>query len=136
MLNNSTHKIKERFLECLQNGPMTYAALREKVRSKYKMADVLFIRDSLLKDGFIKEVDSYKLKDGRTMQLFGLTEKRLENPKNDFWEDGSPKSRGNAFDWRSTSIGIYTRQELVNIESGRRFGAKGSRNSINVYSKA
>lgn len=136
MSNNSTHKIKECFLNCLKAKPMTYTAIRERVRSKYKMADVLSIRDALLRDGFIKEVDVYKLKDGRTMQLFGLTEKRLENPKNDFWEDGSPKSRGNAFDWQSTSIGIYTRQELVNIESGRRFGAKGSRNSINVYSKA
>ena len=81
-----------------------------------------FIRDQLLRDGVISENKVKIDKDGKNHIFFKLTGKKLKADKesisfsSDTWEDGTPKSRGNAFDL-STAKGLFSRSELASSQN-------------------
>ena len=71
------------------------------------------IRDELLRDGVISE-DKVKMdKEGKNHVFFKLTGRTIpsEMPRS-VWEDGTPKSRGNAFDL-SIAKGLFNKSELA-----------------------
>lgn len=71
------------------------------------------IRDELLRDGVISE-DKVKMdKEGKNHVFFKLTGKTIPSQAPQaVWEDGTPKSRGNAFDL-SIAKGLYNKSELA-----------------------
>lgn len=71
------------------------------------------IRDELVRDGVITE-DKVKMdKDGKNHVFYKLTGKAVpsEAPIS-VWEDGTPKSRNNAFDL-SIAKGLFNKSELA-----------------------
>jgi hypothetical protein len=77
------------------------------------------VKNELLKDGYITIAKTVRL--GETQKLnfyFNLTGKKLHSaPEQRFisdsqWEDGTPKSRGNAFDI-SLAKGLFNKHELA-----------------------
>jgi hypothetical protein len=84
------------------------------------------IKNELLKDGYITIAKTVRL--GETQKLnfyFNLTGKSLQStPEQRFvsdsqWEDGTPKSRGNAFDITLTK-GLFNKAEIANsINKGK-----------------
>ena len=88
----------------------------------------------------ICEKGSKKRKDGKTDYSYELTgkaqTKKVVEPKYK-WEDGTPRSFGNAFDWQAQAKGLFGKGELAAIESGRRMGVNGRNyDQITVYSRA
>lgn len=87
---------------------------------------VTIIRNELIKEGVIVESYSNIDKTGRSHVFFRLTGKEVSN--NSYcstWEDGTPKSRGNAFDL-STAKGLFNKSELASSQN------KGRPNNYNV----
>jgi hypothetical protein len=84
------------------------------------------VKNELLKDGYITIAKTVRL--GETQKLnfyFNLTGKSLQStPEQRFvsdsqWEDGTPKSRGNAFDI-ATARGLFSKAEIANsINKGK-----------------
>jgi len=79
------------------------------------------IRDELLEEGYIQFQKVVRMGETRKNNYFYvLTDKQYsytEEPKvqktvNNFWSDGTPKSRGNAFDL-STAKGLFSKTELA-----------------------
>jgi hypothetical protein len=67
------------------------------------------IRDSLLLEGVIVlERTQYDPKSKRTNSFYKMAEKQMFNSL--IWEDGTPKSRGNAFDI-TTAKGLFSKAE-------------------------
>ena len=76
------------------------------------------IRDSLLSEGVIVLAETkYDPKSKRTNFFYKMAEKK---PSNSFtWEDGTPKSRGNAFDI-TLAKGLFNKAEIANsINKGK-----------------
>jgi len=79
------------------------------------------IRDELLEEGYIQFQKVVRMGETRKNNYFYvLTDKQYsytEEPKvqktvSNFWSDGTPKSRGNAFDL-STAKGLFSKTELA-----------------------
>jgi hypothetical protein len=69
------------------------------------------IRDSLLLEGIIVlDRTQYDPKSKRTHSFYKMAEKKKSNAFT--WEDGTPKSRGNAFDISITK-GLFSKNELA-----------------------
>ena len=77
------------------------------------------VRDELLEEGYIEFQKIVRM--GETQKnnyFYVLTDKQYsysEEPKgqkSNFWSDGTPKSRGNAFDL-STAKGLFSKTELA-----------------------
>ena len=119
------NKEKQFYLSCLKDGKKRHDHIYAQMKSRFEISATV-VRDVLLSEGYIRPAGFISRKDGKKMFFFELTGKKFsqEQKKEDsnFWEDGSPKSRGNAFDWRNFSRGIYTQSELAAVESGRRWG--------------
>ena len=119
------NKEKQFYLSCLKDGKKRHDHIYSQMKTRFEISATV-IRDALLSEGYIQPAGYISRKDGKKMFFFELTGKKFfqEQKKEDsnFWEDGSPKSRGNAFDWRNFSRGIYTQSELAAVESGRRWG--------------
>jgi len=79
------------------------------------------VRDELLAEGYIEfEKVTRKSETQKNNYFYVLTDKQYsytEEPKfqktvSNFWSDGTPKSRGNAFDL-STAKGLFSKTELA-----------------------
>ncbi len=67
------------------------------------------IRDSLLSEGVIVLAETkYDLKSKRTQSFYKMADKKKSNSLT--WEDGTPKSCGNAFDITSAK-GLFSKAE-------------------------
>lgn len=119
------NKEKQFYLSCLKNGKKRHDHIYGQMKSRFAISATV-VRDALLSEGYIRPAGFISRKDGKKMFFFELTGKRFspiqQKENSDFWEDGSRKSHGNAFDWRNFSTGLYTQSELAAVESGRRWG--------------
>lgn len=121
------NKEKQFYLSCLKDGKKRHDHIYSQMKTRFDISATV-IRDILLQEGYIREAGFITRKDGKRMVFYELTGKEFTSKPakkmidENFWEDGSPKSRGNAFDWRNFSRGIYTQSELAAVESGRRWG--------------
>jgi len=132
---------KQFFLSCLKDGPMSQRKLSSRFSNRYDTSPAA-VKDALLADGLIEL--SHIKREGATHKLnhyFKLTGKKLvisnnadkkeAKPKSYVWEDGTPKSQGNAFDWSSKKCGLFTKSELAQMAQ-----KYNNNNPITIYSRA
>jgi hypothetical protein len=124
---------KQFYLEQLKDGPLTHKILTRRLQQKFRYSAVE-VREALLRDQLIELVDKQKRKDGRYNYRYKLTGKELvaEKPQLETeWDDGTAKSSGNAFDWRSKSFSLFNKQELAVLQQSYK-----PMNQIIAYSRA
>jgi hypothetical protein len=100
------------------------------------------IKNELLKDGYI--IIAKKVRLGETQKLnfyFELTGKKLQEQRkstsssSDTWEDGTPKSRGNAFDL-SIAKGLFNKSEIAASQNRGKPNNYNTPVQIIAYSRA
>jgi hypothetical protein len=124
---------KQFYLEQLKDGPLTHKILTRRLQQKFRDSAVE-VREALLRDKLIELVDKQKRKDGRYNYRYKLTGKELvaEKPQLETeWDDGTAKSSGNAFDWRSKSFSLFNKQELAVLQQSYK-----PMNQVIAYSRA
>jgi hypothetical protein len=98
---------KQYYLEQLEKGK-SHRQISKNIKAPFSGSD---IRDSLLADNIIvlthKEVDPKTL---RTHVYYKITGNLPAKVDANFWDDGTPKSRGNAFDI-TLAKGLFTKAE-------------------------
>jgi len=127
-------KAKQYYLECLKDGPKTHKLVHQRMKYKFD-ADPLKIREYLLTHGYIEECKKILRSDGKKVSLYRLTKKKFTEKEpvviNDYkWEDGTPKSQGNAFDWKHRTSALFTDKEISITQR------KYTPYPITVYSRA
>ena len=130
---------KQFYLMCLENGPVSQRKVANRMSHRFDVSPAT-IKDALLNEGFI-ELDCIK-REGATQKLnhyFKLTNKKFmqvekvkaEVKVSEKWEDGTIKSKGNAFDWGKTAKGMFDNREVA------RMTQKYHQNKpITIYSRA
>lgn len=116
---------KQFYLDQIRKDNSPHRRIANRMAGKFDISPAL-IKNELLKDGYITIAKTVRL--GETQKLnfyFKLTGKKLDAVQEikfssiDKWEDGTPKSRGNAFDL-STARGLFSKTEIANsINKGR-----------------
>lgn len=115
------------YLECLKDGKLKHKTIYERMKKSFDISATV-VRDSLLEEGYIIDDGFILRNDGKRDFFYKLTGKQFagqDSPqKSDSfqWEDGSFKSRGNAFDWKNYAKGVYSQSELAAKENGRKWG--------------
>jgi hypothetical protein len=113
------------YLEQVRKGTQNDATIAERFRKKFPKGDVSKTRQSLLNKGLIVVIRREQ-RNGRSYAYYDIPRELKEQSTH--WEDGTKKSTGNAFDWRSFAKGIMTQQNtLVPVAAPHR---------ITVYSRA
>jgi len=109
---------KQFYLDQIKKDNSPHRRIANRMASKFDISPAL-VKNELLKDGYITIAKTVRL--GETQKLnfyFNLTGKKLSGtPEQRLssktqWEDGTPKSRGNAFDL-STAKGLFSKHELA-----------------------
>ena len=105
-------------------------------------ASPTIIRDELVVDGIIKLVRKVFVKSSNKFNYFYVaTGKDMELPKQKiavdplFWPDGTPKSRGNAFDL-STAVGLFNKSEIANSVNRGKPNNYNDKVQVIAYSRA
>jgi hypothetical protein len=107
---------KQYYLDQIKKDNSPHRRIANRMAGKFDISPAL-VKNELLKDGYITISKTVRL--GETQKLnyyFNLTGKKLQDHKkststsNDTWEDGTPKSRGNAFDI-TTAKGLFSKAE-------------------------
>jgi len=130
---------KQFYLNCLAEGPVSHRKISSRMSEKFGTSPAL-VKNALLLDGLI-ELHEKKRK--------GMTNKynyyyRLTNKKHkpviyaepeikvsNFWEDGTPKSKGNAFNLTLVKKSMFDNREVA------RMTQKYNQNKpITIYSRA
>ena len=128
-MKDSMSEAKKYYIARLQSGMVRHDYISKGFKQKFGV-DPSVVRDELLESGHIKEVRSVPRSDGKLTKAYRYTGLPSNYNNSDTWEDGSPKSKGNAFDWQNFSKGLYTQSELAAVESGRRFGMQSASKHI------
>ena len=108
------------YLEQLKLTNDHHRRIANRMASRFQIS-AAEVRDELLEEGYIEFQKVVRM--GETQKnnyFYVLTDKQYsytEEPKvqktvSNFWSDGTPKSRGNAFDL-STAKGLFTKTELA-----------------------
>lgn len=132
---------KQFYLKQLEGGKVSHKRISNRMREKFSISPAL-IKDELLRSGHI-ELD-YTKRTNNTNKLeyfFKLTGKKLveiapqieieQKSPEMFWADGTPKSKGNAFDWRNVNSKLFTKREIVQAQQKYH-----NNNPITIYSRA
>jgi len=105
-------------------------------------ASPTIIRDELVVEGVIKLISKVFVPASNKFNYFyELTGKNLELPKAKsaadalFWPDGTPKSRGNAFDL-STAVGLFNKTEIANSVNRGKPNNYNAQVQVIAYSRA
>lgn len=128
-------KEKQFYLDCLKDGKQRHDNISKRMKDRFETSATL-VRNALIAEGYIQEAGFKVRKDGKRSYFYELTGKKVATQKEAkksnpyFWEDGSVKSQGNAFNWQSYAKGIYKPGELAAQEAGRKFGINSSSKQI------
>lgn len=128
---------KQFFLKCLEDGPLCQRKIANRMSSRFDTSPAA-VKDALLREGLIEL--AYVKREGATQKLnhyFKPTKKKLKQVEQiqvkvkDVWEDGTPKSKGNAFDLSASTHVMFDKGEIA------RMTQKYNQNKpITVYSRA
>jgi hypothetical protein len=129
---------KQFFLKCLENGPLSQRGLANRISHRYTTSPSA-IKEALLAEGLIEL--SHTKRNAATRKIhhyYKLTNKKMKVPDQklpaivaDKWEDGTPKSRGNAFDLSASTKSMFDKSEIA------RMTQKYHQNKpITIYSRA
>jgi hypothetical protein len=106
------------YLKQLENGPLSHRTITKRMTGKY-LDSAAGIKDALVEDGIIVCVKKVMQSDGKYNYHHKLTGKQFvvqeQQFNSDVWDDGSARSKGNAFDWRGASS-AYSKKELVHLQ--------------------
>jgi hypothetical protein len=116
---------KQFYLDQIKKDNSPHRRIANRMAGKFDISPAL-VKNELLKDGYITIAKTVRL--GMTQKLnfyFKLTGKTLQSTSeqrfvsNSHWEDGTPKSRGNAFDI-TFAKGLFSKAEIANsINKGK-----------------
>lgn len=111
---------KQYYLEQLKDGPLNHRKIMNRMLDKFNVS-ASKVRDDLINEGYIVMTSSKRI--GTTQKIdyfYKLTDKRLPKPKvvettliEDCWPDGWPKSRNNAFNWRTGQKSMFSKKEIA-----------------------
>jgi hypothetical protein len=127
---------KQFFLEQLKDGPLALRKIANRMKRRFG-ASPASIKDVLLLEGFI--VLSHTQREGAMQKInhyFMLTGKKMAVPKpkiavySDTWEDGTVKSKGNAFDLSRKESTMFNKHEIAQMRQ------KYNNHQITTYSRA
>lgn len=128
---------KQFFLNCLKNGPLALRKISNRMREKFE-ASPAAIKDVLLREGLIEL--SHSKREGTLQKInhyYKLTGKKpnyemaVDVVVSDKWEDGTVKSKGNAFDWSNKPCSLFNKAELAQMRQKYH-----NNNPITTYSRA
>ena len=116
---------KRFYLDQLKDGPVGHRTIMRRMQGKFSESATL-VREALIADGLIflhskkrigttqKFEYSYKLTNTKPIVLKeqAIKSQVIEG----FWPDGWPKSKGNAFDWRSKEQSIFTKAQIAQMQ--------------------
>lgn len=127
-MKDSMSEAKKYYIERLKSGMVRHDYISKGFKQKFGV-DPSVVRDALLESGHIQEIKAVPRSDGKMTKAYRYTGFAIKK-NSDTWEDGSPRSKGNAFDWQNFATGLYTQSELSAVESGRRFGMQSASKHI------
>jgi hypothetical protein len=113
---------KQYYLKQLENGPISHKRISNRMKTRFATSPAM-VKDELLRSGHIEL--AFTKRTGETNKLdyfFKLTNKKLdgsmmeEKAISTVWDDGTQKSRGNAFDWRNSGSTLYSKREIVQAQ--------------------
>ncbi len=133
------------YLDQLKQPNVSHRKISHRFSTRFRSSPSA-IKDILLREGYI-ELDYIK-REGATQKFnhyFKLTGKQLadhgaywevkkDEPEKEvafFWDDGTPKSSNNAFDWKRMKSNLYNTRELVQAQQKYH-----NNHPISVYSRA
>ena len=128
---------KKYFLSCLKDGPLDIRKISNRMRKRFCESPAV-VKDALLEEGLIKL--SHTVRENQAQKLnhfFVLTGKQLKEPKivhkpwSDKWEDGTLKSRGNAFDLSAKPCTMFSKTEIAIMNQQYQ-----NKHPITTYSRA
>lgn len=132
---------KQFYLDQIKKDNSPHRRIANRMATKFDVSPAL-IKNELLKEGYITITKTVRLGDTQKLNYyFKLTGKKLQKTqevvfgRSDTWEDGTPKSRGNAFDL-STAKGLFNKAELAaSVNKGKPNNYNGTVQMI-AYSRA
>jgi hypothetical protein len=126
---------KQYYLKQLEKGPKSHRDITKRMSGKFQESPA-GIKNALLAEGLIVLVKKVLMNNGKYVYYFKRTEKPLvvqqEPVYVSTWEDGTAKSKGNAFDWRNKEQRIFTKAQIAQMQQKQ----VGSKNPIITYSRA
>lgn len=132
---------KQYYLDQIKKDNSPHRRIANRMAGKFDISPAL-IKNELLKDGYI--IIAKKVRLGETQKLnfyFELTGKKLQEQRkstsssSDTWEDGTPKSRGNAFDL-SIAKGLFNKSEIAASQNRGKPNNYNTPVQIIAYSRA
>lgn len=130
---------KQFYLNCLAEGPVSHRKIANRMSSRFGTSPAT-VKNALLQDGLIElHEKKRKGKTNKYNHYYKTTDKKLKpvilvEPEiivSDTWEDGTPKSKGNAFDLSLIKKSLFDKMELA------RSTQKYHQNKpITIYSRA
>ena len=109
---------KQYYLDQIKKDNAPHRKIANRMAGKFDVSPAL-IKNELLEEGYIRISKVVLIKNAQKRNFFfELTGKELGEPKeikfkpSNKWEDGTPKSSGNAFDL-STAKGLFNKSELA-----------------------
>lgn len=129
---------KQYYLSCLERGPMSQRNIANRLAQRFSTSPAA-IKNALMAEGLIEL--SHIRREGQTQKInhyYKLTKKTLKPQEqkapvivSDKWEDGTPKSKGNAFDLSMSAKSMFDNREIA------RMTQKYHQNKpITIYSRA
>lgn len=124
---------KQRYLEQTESGK----SHRQIAKQRHWSVSPSIIRDELIRDGVIVQA-ALKMdkKTKKNFVYYKLTGRQIQIKASAYmWEDGTPKSRGNAFDL-STAKGLFNKSELAASQNKGKPNNYNSTVQVIAYSRA
>ena len=135
---------KAYYLEQLKDGPVSHRIIMNRMSNRFYDSPAA-IKDALVKEGYIVCVKKVLQGNGKYAYHHQLTGKpfvaqkqqamdviKQDQPTDlNFWEDGTAKSTGNAFNWRNQDQAIFTKREVTIMQQNYT-----NHPQITVYSRA
>jgi hypothetical protein len=129
------------YLEQLKDGPVSHRLIMNRMADRYSESAAK-IKDQLVAEGFIVCVNKIRQGNGKWTYFHQLTGKSFvvkkqqpvvvqENTMSDKWEDGTAKSKANAFNWRNKDQGIFNKREIMILQQKYH-----NNHPITIYSRA
>jgi hypothetical protein len=138
------HEAKQFYIDYITGKPKSHRTIENVLMQKFSVSGVQ-IRNLLLEGEYIKVLKKDKGNGGKIFMRMAATGKVLPPPEkqgNQYcstWDDGTPKSRGNAFDWRNYGSAILQDKAFMFAETMKKNAAGtggDARKQFTIYSRA
>lgn len=142
------NKAIEYYIDRLRAGPENDKKIQNMINQRFNVSAAT-IRNKLIADGVIKMrtagYDNKRLRNIFVVELIDQNKaKFVKEPEQKtksiiietHWPEGWKKSHGNAFDWRNTAQGLFSKAELAVMQTKIKANPAFTGDSVHTYSKA